>query len=136
MMDKENSVFLSLTEYFRYLEATPNNRNVIEGEAVLNAGHVIMCGNIAKQASDLGNCKYIIKENNNYELKKKHKYFAQVQVGIAILNLDICHFIIYFSSNNSFIEIKVPFDEEYTYNMLTSLKKKYIEKMLHHICNE
>lgn len=30
----------------------------------------IKCPFKAKQASDLGNCKYIIKENNNYELKK------------------------------------------------------------------
>ncbi|XP_044745100.1 uncharacterized protein LOC123306964 [Coccinella septempunctata] len=51
MMAKNgNGVFLSLKEYFRYLGSIPTSRNLVEGEAVLNAGHIMMCGNLGKSS--------------------------------------------------------------------------------------
>ncbi|KAJ8976156.1 hypothetical protein NQ317_018095 [Molorchus minor] len=35
---------LSLFEVFTYLNATPASRNIGEGESILNAGHLILCG--------------------------------------------------------------------------------------------
>ncbi|XP_044746050.1 uncharacterized protein LOC123307705 [Coccinella septempunctata] len=52
MANNENGVFLSLKKYFRYLGSIPTNRNSLEdlGEAVLNAGHIMMCGNLGKSS--------------------------------------------------------------------------------------
>ncbi|XP_044761476.1 uncharacterized protein LOC123318796 [Coccinella septempunctata] len=50
MANNENSVFLNLKEYFRYLGSIPTSRNLLEGGAVLNAGHIMMCGNLGKSS--------------------------------------------------------------------------------------
>lgn len=34
----------SLLDYFKYVNGTENSRTVYEGEQVVNAGHVILCG--------------------------------------------------------------------------------------------
>lgn len=39
-----SEVYLSISKIFEYLEATPTSRCFIEGEHVLNAKHVILCG--------------------------------------------------------------------------------------------
>lgn len=37
-------MYLKLNSVFAYLQATPTSRSFVEGEAVLQAGHVIQCG--------------------------------------------------------------------------------------------
>lgn len=44
MEDMRNNVFLKLRSLFKYLNATPNSRCITEGEEVLNAKHLILCG--------------------------------------------------------------------------------------------
>nr|CAI5867264.1 unnamed protein product [Callosobruchus analis] len=39
----------------------------------------------------LQECNFISKENGRYTLKKKHKYYGQVQLGMGILNLNKCY---------------------------------------------
>ncbi|XP_044754717.1 uncharacterized protein LOC123313774 [Coccinella septempunctata] len=96
----------------------------------------IKCPYKAKNTSDVVQCcRYILEENGVHVLKKRHKYFAQVQLGMAILNLKICHFIVFFSSDNTYLDIRVPFDEEYAHSLLFSLKQKYLDNMLHYICS-
>ncbi|VEN60449.1 unnamed protein product, partial [Callosobruchus maculatus] len=36
-------------------------------------------------------CNFILNENGRYTLKKKHKYYGQVQLVMAILNLSKCY---------------------------------------------
>ncbi|XP_044745528.1 uncharacterized protein LOC123307335 [Coccinella septempunctata] len=50
MANNENGVFLSFKEYSRYLGSIPTSRNLLEGGAVLNAGHIMMCGNLGKSS--------------------------------------------------------------------------------------
>jgi hypothetical protein len=35
---------LSLLSVFNYLNSTPSSHNVKEGEALLNADHIVLCG--------------------------------------------------------------------------------------------
>nr|CAI5843225.1 unnamed protein product [Callosobruchus analis] len=42
----------------------------------------------------LQECNFILKENGRYTLKKKHKYYGQVQLGMGILNLNKCYVFI------------------------------------------
>ncbi|KAJ8939898.1 hypothetical protein NQ318_023238 [Aromia moschata] len=44
MDDFEEEVFLSLGKVFSYLQATPESRCVVEGEALVNAKHIILFG--------------------------------------------------------------------------------------------
>ncbi|CAL1671561.1 unnamed protein product [Lasius platythorax] len=72
--------------------------------------------------------------NKDLTLKEKNNYFAQIQLGMAIWNVQITDFIIYASVDNSFLILTVEFDREFTNNMLKSLKNVYYNVMLHHIC--
>ncbi|KAK4882490.1 hypothetical protein RN001_005809 [Aquatica leii] len=47
--------------------------------------------------SVIQNLLYLIFEDGIYCLKQNHKYYGQVQIGMAILNVDKCKFIIYCS---------------------------------------
>lgn len=79
-------------------------------------------------------CKYI-EIKDVVQLKHKHQYYAQVQLGIALLNLHSCDFVVYASQNNSFKIINVPFDYKFTFNMLKKIKENFFNNMLHVICD-
>lgn len=86
--------------------------------------------------SDLINdLKYIIKnQDGSYSVKPNHSYYAQIQLGIVILNVTVCDFIIYSSYEKNYFLIQVSFDEMYCKTMLNSLKIVYFERLLHEIC--
>ncbi|KAK9719306.1 YqaJ-like viral recombinase domain [Popillia japonica] len=39
-------IYFSIVDYFSYLEGNLNSRRIYEGEEVLNAGHIILCGQL------------------------------------------------------------------------------------------
>lgn len=82
----------------------------------------------------LKKCKFLCLLNNDIVLRKKHQYYAQVQMGMVLLNLTKCDFVIYSNMSDSIKIIAVPFDEKYVSEMLSTLKRKYFENMLHEIC--
>jgi len=86
--------------------------------------------------SDLINdLNYIIKnQDGSYSLKHNHSYYAQIQLGIVLLNVTVCDFIIYSSYGNNYFLIQVSFDEMYCKEMLNNLKIVYFERLLHEIC--
>ncbi|KAF5274171.1 hypothetical protein FQR65_LT17061 [Abscondita terminalis] len=47
--------------------------------------------------------KYLFVEDEMYCLKKNHKYYAQIQLGMAILNLNNCYFTLYCSFDKSMV---------------------------------
>lgn len=97
----------------------------------------IKCPFIGKNASAINcieSCDYLVRESNNVILKKKHSYYAQVQLGLTILNIKECNLVIYASYDNTFINIIVNFDEPYTLNLVHVLQQKYVNNMLHIIC--
>lgn len=79
--------------------------------------------------------KYISKKaDGSFTLNKKDAYYAQVQLGIVLLNLSSCDFIIYNSLDHSYILININIDVEYCTKLLQVLKIVYFEKLLHTIC--
>lgn len=48
----DEKLFLSLVSVLEYLEATNNSRCLIEGESVLQAKHLIVCGQIAQECTE------------------------------------------------------------------------------------
>src|SRR5436190_3343406 len=43
----------------------------------------------------INSIKWLTKENDQLSLKKHHSYYAQVQIGMAVLNLPLTDFVIY-----------------------------------------
>ena len=76
----------------------------------------------------------LIIEEQHIRLKEKHKYYAQVQMGMAVLNFKTTKFVIYASYDKSMIIIDVPFNESFVINTLKTLKETYYNIMLHEIC--
>ncbi|KAK5648203.1 hypothetical protein RI129_003095 [Pyrocoelia pectoralis] len=42
---------------------------------------------------------YLVKQGKQYFLRKKHKYYGQIQLGMSMLNLELCYFMIFCSYN-------------------------------------
>lgn len=68
-------------------------------------------------------------------LKKKHAYYGQVQLGMAILNVKSTSFVIYASHDKSFIDVTVGIDENFVMEMLLKLKQVYFNVMLPRVCS-
>lgn len=67
-------------------------------------------------------------------MKPKHKYYGQVQLGMAVINVSNAFFVIYASHDRSLIVIEVPLDDTFVYDMLHNLKYMYFNVMLHQMC--
>lgn len=81
------------------------------------------------------NSKFILKSSDSsYTLTKKDFYYAQVQLGLVLLNLKRCDFVIYNILEHSYIVLNVLFDLKYCTQLLQVLKIIYFEKLLHTIC--
>lgn len=63
-------------------------------------------------------------------LKKNHKYYAQVQIGMYLLNVQTCDFLIFNYKDGSCAIISVPYDREYTKNIIYSLHPVYFKYVL------
>lgn len=80
-------------------------------------------------------CIYLYKdEGNKIQLKKKHKYYGQIQLGMAVLNLPECDFVCYSTHSNTFIKINIKYDENFVLTMIEKLQFNYFNNMLHEIC--
>ncbi|CAI6377479.1 unnamed protein product [Macrosiphum euphorbiae] len=44
---------ISLADIYTFCSATPNTRNMVEGENILNSGHIINCGYISKDLKEI-----------------------------------------------------------------------------------
>lgn len=68
-------------------------------------------------------------------MKTKHAYYSQVQLSIALMNLEHCDLIVHSSIDNSMIIINVPFDYTFAFEMLYKTKTNYFNYKLYVICN-
>lgn len=67
-------------------------------------------------------------------LRVKHPYYGQVTLGMAILGLEECDFVIY-SSREKKVHIEtIALNINFAKLLLTTLKKTYFDNMLHNLC--
>lgn len=76
----------------------------------------------------LQNTKFIEKRGNEYFLKERHKYYGQIQLGMALLNVPTCYFILYASFDKSLEILKIDFNHNFTKQLLTVVKKTFLKK--------
>lgn len=67
-------------------------------------------------------------------MKKNHKHYGQVQLGMAPLNVRKAEFLMYASFEKSFKMINILFDTQFVINILGNLKKIYFNILLPKIC--
>lgn len=68
-----------------------------------------------------------------FKLKKRHAYYGQVQLGMAILNIKETDLALYSSQSDTLLKINVPFDEDFAKRLLITVTK-YFKNMLHVFC--
>ncbi|KAL1467594.1 hypothetical protein MTO96_042055 [Rhipicephalus appendiculatus] len=80
---------------------------------------------------DLVNAKkmaFLARNGENYALKPAHKYYSQVQLGMLLLNMKVCHFIVY--SKVESLVIPVQRDTEHIQQLVERLQYVYFKKVL------
>lgn len=82
-----------------------------------------------------GGAPYLELKNGNLSLKRRHKYYGQVQLGMFMLNVARTNFVLYASFDRSIIIVDVLFDQSFTLNMLKVVQKTYFGIMLHSVCS-
>lgn len=85
-------------------------------------------------ASLLSKNTYLGQNGSEYFLKKKHQYYGQVQLGMAVLNLELTHFVIYSLFENDIFIINVKRDDAFLKEMLFAIKKVFYSVMVHNVC--
>lgn len=95
---------------------------------------VSVLGKVKSISEVIESVNYIKRENGQYNLKKQHKYYGQIQMGMAVLNLPKTYFVLYASYDDSILVIEVEYDYHFSEHMLTKIKHNYFEKMLHAAC--
>lgn len=58
-------------------------------------------------------------------LKRRHKYYCQVQLLMGILNVNNCNFVLYTAYDNSVCVINVVFHEDFFIEVISCLKFVY-----------
>lgn len=79
---------------------------------------------------------FLTKEGENIILKRKHTYFTQTQIAMAVCNVKNCYFVIYSQHDNKIYQITVKRDDSFLISMLKDLKKLYFERMIHKVCQK
>lgn len=73
------------------------------------------------------NLKFLtIQKDGKVSFKRKHQYYCQIQLGMAILNVNATDFVVYASHDASFFTLTVPYDENYMINVLKKVKPNYL----------
>lgn len=93
---------------------------------------LLFSGKIKSGIEIIPTLKYL---NKDYTLKQKHSYYAQIQLGMALLNLDKCEFIVYFSKEQNYLQISVPFNPDFAKELIETVSKKYFDHVIHYLCS-
>lgn len=76
-------------------------------------------------------CHFIVFDNNQKpHLRKRHPYYGQVQLGMYLLNLQTCHFLVYASFDHSFVDVEVPYDQSFISDFINVLDQTYFNRIL------
>lgn len=92
-------------------------------------------GRTCHGADLIAQLKYIEVKNEKLFLKKKHKFYAQIQLGLLLSNINMGLLVIYAEMNDSIVVINVEFDTNYCKQLFDCLTNIYFEKILPNLIN-
>lgn len=132
---KVDTVGLVINPNIPWLGASPDGI-CVEAKKIIEI-KCIVPNNSVDFSSELKKVSYLKydKALKTYSLKKKHKYYAQVQMGMCVLNLNNCDFVVYSVKHKEFLIIDVSFDYTFTFELLASLHLIYFKYILNYIYN-
>lgn len=78
--------------------------------------------------------KSLKRECGEIKLNRKHKYYGQVQLGMAVINVKKSAFVLYSNFDKNIYILQVEFDALFAMEMIMALKVMYFNIFLHHIC--
>lgn len=81
------------------------------------------------------NCNFLTLVGENLQLKEKHQYFGQIQLGLFLLGLTVGKLIVYSEFLHSFLEINVPYNHKFCNNFIPTLTNLYFTKYLHFLAH-
>ena len=55
----------------------------------------------------------------NVQLKRKHRYFSQVQLSMAVLGVDVCDLAVYNKVEDRVLVVRVPRDRDHCRGLIT-----------------
>jgi hypothetical protein len=64
------------------------------------------------------------------QLKEKHPYFGQIQLGLLLYNLKLGKLLLYWKKKKTVIEVVVPFNEIFVQRFVSRLRIVYFEHLL------
>ena len=73
---------------------------------------------------------FLSMRGENVQLKRKHRYFSQVQLSMAILNVELCDVAVYSKVEDRVLVVHVPRDSDYCRGLISKLHAVYFEHML------
>nr|XP_029713427.1 uncharacterized protein LOC115257701 [Aedes albopictus] len=76
------------------------------------------------------NLSYLTKSN---QLRKRHMYYAQIQINMFVLQCNKADFVIYSEFEDKCHIIPIDFDEDYVYGLLNTLKEVYFNVYLKYL---
>ena len=81
----------------------------------------------------LSSCSYLRNVGGKFEVRKKHQYYGQMQLGLFLTNCENCHFVLYNKTENRNYVTIVKADKLFQKNLITNLVKVYLSYYLPHL---
>lgn len=76
---------------------------------------------------------YLLLDGENLTLKKKHKYYAQVQLSMTLLDLPTCDFVVFDKSVNRIHVLRVARDANFCGDLVRKLGEVYFDHVFPHL---
>ncbi|KAG0419896.1 hypothetical protein HPB47_003809 [Ixodes persulcatus] len=84
----------------------------------------------------LATCDFLRRDDAGiYMLKERHTHYAQVQLGMALLDVRTCDLVVYADFDKSIEVLSVGLDEAFLWSLLTKVKNVYFERILPVLCS-
>ena len=124
---------------FPYLGASPDalmmdvNQEpiLIEIKTAFNPKNLIL-EDLYEERSDFCLTKNV---NGQFELKKTHRYYYQIQGQLGVAHLQTCLFVFHFSKTDNMHIEKITFDIDGWATTLCKLRQFYFDHYLPHLCS-
>lgn len=81
----------------------------------------------------LSSTKFLQKQGNSYELRKKHKHYAQAQINMFLLNIKNCDLVVFNYKSKEYRIVEVPYNEEFLQDLVSSLCYIYFKYVLKYV---
>lgn len=114
-----------------WLSFSPDGFCIINGKPILIEIKSPELGKTLTSSELVKKCPFLVQNGgDSFKLKEKHQYYGQVQLGMQLLQVNMCHLVVYASLDNSVTIIEVEKNEEFLSTFIPALSHVYYEQIL------